>query len=355
MAEITLVNIDKRYENVEVLRDINLTIKDGEFIVLVGPSGCGKSTLLRTIAGLELASDGDIRIGEKLMNDIAPKDRNISMVFQSYALYPHLTVARNMGFSLEIQKYPRAEIERKVRQAAEILNLTHLLERRPKELSGGQRQRVAMGRAIVRQPEVFLFDEPLSNLDAQLRGKMRVEIKQLHQRMNSTIVYVTHDQVEAMTLADRIVVLNHGVIQQAGTPLELYDTPANKFVASFIGSPAMNFIPGITTANGVKLSDGTFLPQGPTAASQPVGREVIYGIRPENMSLADASHPDSLSLEVTLIEPTGLSELIHGKLCGYEVVLFSTRRSGAAAGESIPIIIDYQRVMLFDADSQKRL
>lgn len=355
MAEITLAQIDKRYGNVEVLRDINLTINDGEFVVLVGPSGCGKSTLLRTIAGLELASGGDIRIGKQLMNDVAPKDRDISMVFQSYALYPHLTVARNMGFSLEIQKRPRAEIEEKVKRAADILNLTHLLDRRPKELSGGQRQRVAMGRAIVRQPQVFLFDEPLSNLDAQLRGKMRVEIKRLHQQMNNTIVYVTHDQVEAMTLADRIVVLNHGVIQQVGTPLELYDTPTNKFVASFIGSPSMNFINGVVSRDGVRISDNTCLPANPTWAVQQDGREVIYGIRPENIALAAADAAHALPLEVSLVEPTGLSELIHGTIHGHDVMLFTTLRSGAAPGDIIPVEMDYSRAMLFDAASQKRL
>ena len=355
MAEITLAQIDKRYGNVEVLRDINLTIHDGEFVVLVGPSGCGKSTLLRTIAGLELASSGDIRIGKRLMNDVAPKDRDISMVFQSYALYPHLTVARNMGFSLEIQKRPRAEIEEKVKRAADILNLSHLLDRRPKELSGGQRQRVAMGRAIVRQPQVFLFDEPLSNLDAQLRGKMRVEIKRLHQQMNNTIVYVTHDQVEAMTLADRIVVLNHGVIQQVGTPLELYDTPANKFVASFIGSPSMNFINGVVTPNGVRIGDSALLQANPAWASQPEGREVIYGIRPENIALASADAAHALPLEFSIVEPTGLSELIHGSLLGHDVILFTTQRSGAAAGDIISVEVDCARAMLFDAASQKRL
>ena len=355
MAEITLAQIDKYYGNVEVLRDINLTIQDGEFVVLVGPSGCGKSTLLRTIAGLELATGGDIRIGNKLMNDVPPKDRDISMVFQSYALYPHLTVARNMGFSLEIQKRPRAEIDEKVRRAAEILSLSHLLERRPKELSGGQRQRVAMGRAIVRQPQVFLFDEPLSNLDAQLRGQMRVEIKKLHQQMRNTIVYVTHDQVEAMTLADRIVVLNHGVIQQVGTPLELYDTPANKFVASFIGSPSMNFITGMTSADGVIIADNTRLPLNPEWAPQASGREVIYGIRPENISLASADNPHALPMEVSLVEPTGLSELIHGTLHGHDIMLFTTQRSGAQAGDIISVELDCRRAMLFDAASQKRL
>jgi multiple sugar transport system ATP-binding protein len=355
MAEITLKQIDKRYGNVEVLRDINLTIKDGEFVVLVGPSGCGKSTLLRTIAGLELATGGDIRIGTQLMNDVAPKDRDISMVFQSYALYPHLTVARNMGFSLEIQKRPRAEIEEKVRRAAEILSLTHLLDRRPKELSGGQRQRVAMGRAIVRQPQVFLFDEPLSNLDAQLRGQMRVEIKKLHQQMNNTIVYVTHDQVEAMTLADRIVVLNNGVIQQVGTPLELYDTPANKFVASFIGSPSMNFINGMMTAQGVRIGDSAQLPLNQHWSQHQAGRAVIYGIRPENVAIAEAGAMNALPLEVSLVEPTGLSELIHGSLLGHDIMLFTTQRSGAQARDILPVTIDADRAMLFDADSQKRL
>ncbi len=355
MAEITLAQIEKRYGNVEVLRDINLTIKDGEFVVLVGPSGCGKSTLLRTIAGLELATGGNIHIGSQLMNEVAPKDRDISMVFQSYALYPHLTVARNMGFSLEIQKRPRAEIEEKVRRAAEILSLTHLLDRRPKELSGGQRQRVAMGRAIVRQPQVFLFDEPLSNLDAQLRGQMRVEIKRLHQQMNNTIVYVTHDQVEAMTLADRIVVLNHGVIQQVGTPLELYDTPANKFVASFIGSPSMNFINGVMTPSGVRISDSAQLPLKMHWAAQAAGRDVIYGIRPENISLAQPGEQHALPLEVSLVEPTGLSELIHGSLFGHPLMLFTTQRSGARAGDILPVALDSERAMLFDAASQRRL
>lgn len=355
MAEISLSQVDKRYGNIEVLRDINLTIRDGEFVVLVGPSGCGKSTLLRTIAGLELATEGDIRIGNRLMNDVAPKDRDISMVFQSYALYPHLTVARNMGFSLEMQKRPKAEIEQKVKRAAEILSLSHLLNRRPKELSGGQRQRVAMGRAIVRQPQVFLFDEPLSNLDAQLRGQVRVEIKKLHQQMNSTIVYVTHDQVEAMTLADRIVVLNHGVIQQVGTPLELYDTPANKFVASFIGSPAMNFLPGEITPNGVRVADNVFLPINPAWGHQEEGKQVIYGIRPENITLAALDAQAILPLKVSLVEPTGLSELIHGSLYGHNVMLFTTNRSGVQIGDTVKVELDSNRALLFDAANQKRL
>lgn len=355
MAQIALSQIGKRYGNIEVLRNINLTIQDGEFVVLVGPSGCGKSTLLRTIAGLELASHGDIKIGNRLMNDVAPKDRDISMVFQSYALYPHLSVARNMGFSLEMQKRPKAEIAEKVKRAAEILSLTPYLERRPKELSGGQRQRVAMGRAIVRQPQVFLFDEPLSNLDAQLRGQMRVEIKKLHQQMNNTIVYVTHDQVEAMTLADRIVVLNHGVIQQVGTPLELYDSPKNKFVASFIGSPPMNFITGQLGNDGIEIGSMAFLPRNPHWPTYQAGREVIYGIRPENIAVADTAESGTLPLTVSLIEPTGLSELIHGTLFGHPLMIYSTRRCGAKVGDKINIIIDPERAMLFDANSQKRL
>ncbi|ROR05201.1 ABC transporter ATP-binding protein [Erwinia sp. JUb26] len=358
MAQISLSQIQKRYGNVEVLRNIDLTIADGEFVVLVGPSGCGKSTLLRTIAGLELASSGDIRIGSRLMNQVAPKDRDISMVFQSYALYPHLTVARNMGFSLEVQKRPKAEIEAAVQRAAEILSLTHLLDRRPKELSGGQRQRVAMGRAIVRQPQVFLFDEPLSNLDAQLRGQMRVEIKKLHQQLSNTIVYVTHDQVEAMTLADRIVVLNHGVIQQVGTPLELYDTPANKFVASFIGSPPMNFINGRMQRGDcgacVEVNGRVVLPLG-ERDDIVAGKEVIYGIRPENITLCDLADEGALPLQVSLVEPTGLSELIHGTLHGIPLMIYSTLRSGAQAGDTLGIALDVARVQLFDADSQVRL
>ncbi|MGC6387030.1 ABC transporter ATP-binding protein [Ewingella sp. S1.OA.A_B6] len=359
MAQITISDLQKRYDNVEVLRHINLTIKDGEFVVLVGPSGCGKSTLLRTIAGLELATSGDIRIGTRLMNQVAPKDRDISMVFQSYALYPHMTVARNMGFSLEVQKRPQAEIDAVVNKAAEILGLTELLHRRPKELSGGQRQRVAMGRAIVREPKVFLFDEPLSNLDAQLRGQMRIEIKSLHQRMRNTIVYVTHDQVEAMTLADRIVVLNHGLIQQVGTPLELYDTPANQFVASFIGSPSMNFIKGTLELGDwgplVRISPTLSLPVDLNITGLQSGKPVIYGVRPEAIVLAAEGEAGALPLDVTLIEPTGLSELIHGTIAGEPVSVYSMVRSASHPGSRLWVNIDTARMQLFDAGSQQRL
>lgn len=359
MAQIKITDLQKRYDNVEVLRHINLTIHDGEFVVLVGPSGCGKSTLLRTIAGLETASSGDIHIGSRLMNQVAPKDRDISMVFQSYALYPHMTVARNMGFSLEVQKKPKAEIDAAVNKAAEILGLTALLQRRPKELSGGQRQRVAMGRAIVREPQVFLFDEPLSNLDAQLRGQMRIEIKSLHQRMKNTIVYVTHDQVEAMTLADRIVVLNHGLIQQVGTPLELYDTPANRFVASFIGSPAMNFIDGKLERHekgcGVRINNQLLLPVDEQYGDLAAGRDVTYGIRPEALELCQHNESGALPLDITLIEPTGLSELIHGKIAGEAVSVYSMVRSGAGPGGRVWVRLDASRMQLFDRDSQQRI
>jgi multiple sugar transport system ATP-binding protein len=359
MAQITISDLQKRYDNVEVLRHINLTIQDGEFVVLVGPSGCGKSTLLRTIAGLELATAGNIHIGTRLMNQVAPKDRDISMVFQSYALYPHMTVARNMGFSLEVQKRPKAEIDAAVNKAADILGLTALLHRRPKELSGGQRQRVAMGRAIVREPQVFLFDEPLSNLDAQLRGQMRIEIKSLHQRMRNTIVYVTHDQVEAMTLADRIVVLNHGLVQQVGTPLELYDTPANKFVASFIGSPSMNFINGTLELGDrgpvVRISPDLSLPVDPNISGLQSGKPVIYGVRPEAIVLTVDSEAGALPLDVTLIEPTGLSELIHGTIAGEPVSVYSMVRSASRPGSRLWVNIDTSRMQLFDAGSQQRL
>lgn len=359
MAQITISGLQKRYDNVEVLRHINLTINDGEFVVLVGPSGCGKSTLLRTIAGLELATAGNIHIGTRLMNQVAPKDRDISMVFQSYALYPHMTVARNMGFSLEVQKRPKAEIDAAVNKVAEILGLTALLHRRPKELSGGQRQRVAMGRAIVREPQVFLFDEPLSNLDAQLRGQMRIEIKSLHQRMRNTIVYVTHDQVEAMTLADRIVVLNHGMIQQVGTPLELYDTPANKFVASFIGSPSMNFINGTLELGDrgpqVRIGSKLTLPVDPTITGLQSGQQVIYGVRPEAIVLSTQETPGAVPLDITLIEPTGLSEIIHGTFGEERLSIYSMVRSGATPGDRVWVNIDTGRMQLFDADNQKRL
>src|SRR5271154_3099840 len=260
MAQVTLRKVIKKYDDTLAVRGIDLDIADKEFIVLVGPSGCGKSTTLRMIAGLEEITGGDIAIGGDVVNDVPPKDRDIAMVFQNYALYPHMNVYENMSFGLKLKRTPKDEIDRRVKQAAQILDITELLDRKPKQLSGGQRQRVAMGRAIVRDPKVFLFDEPLSNLDAKLRVQMRTEIKALHQRLKTTTIYVTHDQIEAMTMADKIVVMHDGRVEQIGTPLELYDRPANIFVAGFIGSPAMNFIPGVVGDGGFKTQEGLTLP-----------------------------------------------------------------------------------------------
>lgn len=355
MAQISLSQIQKQYGNVEVLRNINLTIADGEFVVLVGPSGCGKSTLLRTIAGLELASSGDIRIGSRLMNEVAPKDRDISMVFQSYALYPHLTVARNMGFSLEVQKRPKAEIDAAVNRAAEILSLTHLLDRRPKELSGGQRQRVAMGRAIVRQPQVFLFDEPLSNLDAQLRGQMRVEIKKLHQQMNNTIVYVTHDQVEAMTLAQRVMVMNKGVVEQLGTPVEVYERPASQFVASFIGAPAMNLLKGQFSSDGSRfdLDASHALPLSDSKAKW-ANRPVVLGIRPEHIRLSSREQ-GGVPLRVDTLEMLGADNLAHGRIGDTPLVVRLAHSERPQPGSTLWLHLPSDALHFFDSTHGKRL
>ncbi|MBA8876469.1 ABC transporter ATP-binding protein [Phyllobacterium myrsinacearum] len=299
MAEVTLTNTRKAYGNVNVIHGVDLDIEDGQFVVLVGPSGCGKSTLLRMVAGLETITGGEISIGGKVVNNLDPKDRDIAMVFQNYALYPHMTVATNMGFSLEHRGGSKSEIAERVHWAAGILGLTPLLDRYPRQLSGGQRQRVAMGRAIVRSPQVFLFDEPLSNLDAKLRVVMRGEIKALHEKLKTTMIYVTHDQIEAMTMADKIVVLNGGRIEQAGTPLELYDRPANQFVAGFIGSPAMNFIPGKIRAEGLVTSD-VVIPL-PRSAQEHVGQDVVLGVRPEHL----VAEESGIATLVTLVEPMG--------------------------------------------------
>lgn len=301
MADIELSSVRKSYGNLEVIHGIDAHIKDGEFAVLVGPSGCGKSTLLRMLAGLENISGGSVSISGKIVNDLRPKERNIAMVFQNYALYPHMTVAENMAFSLKLSKAPKEEITQKVGRAADILGLGALLERFPRQLSGGQRQRVAMGRAIVRDPDVFLFDEPLSNLDAKLRVQMRTEIKALHQKLQSTIVYVTHDQIEAMTMADKIIVLKDGEISQTGTPLELYDSPKNRFVATFIGSPSMNILPGeIIDANTIRLDDGQVLR---LPNSEATGKKVLVGIRPEDLSVN--TDGEALQVTVDVVEPTG--------------------------------------------------
>ena len=304
MAEVTVRDVRKSYGATEVIHGIDVSTEDGEFVVLVGPSGCGKSTLLRMIAGLEEVTSGDILIGPNKVNHLSPNERDIAMVFQSYALYPHKTVEANMGFSLKLQKMPKAEVRKRVADAAEILGLTPYLDRYPRALSGGQRQRVAMGRAIVRNPQVFLFDEPLSNLDAKLRVQMRTEIRELHQRLQTTTVYVTHDQIEAMTMADKIVVLNAGHVEQIGSPLELYDRPRNRFVASFIGSPSMNLIDAVVTgiSDGLahlRMGDSTVTIPAPDELS--AGQPVTLGIRPEHFTLADGGLP----AKVRVVEPTG--------------------------------------------------
>src|SRR5471032_3500676 len=294
MAEVTLRKVGKRYGDVVAVSNVNLDIPNHEFVVLVGPSGCGKSTTLRMIAGLEEISDGEISIGGEVVNDLPPKDRDIAMVFQNYALYPHMTVAENMSFGLKLRKFPKAEIKQRVDNAARILDITELLARRPKQLAGGQRQRVAMGRAIVRNPKVFLFDEPLSNLDAKLRVQMRIEIKKVHQKVRTTTVYVTHDQVEAMTLADRVVVMNHGRIEQIGTPNDLYHNPTTRFVAGFIGSPAMNFIPcrleDVAGKLHIRLTDRIAFPLPPARAARyynvPRSEKLLLGLRPEHITEA---------------------------------------------------------------------
>lgn len=344
MAQMELRDVAKRYGPVEVMRNIDLTIGDGEFIVLVGPSGCGKSTLLRMIAGLEPISDGEFLIDGKRMNEVAPRDRDIAMVFQSYALYPHMDVARNMGFSMEIRKSDADEKCSKVADAARTLGLTALTERLPKALSGGQRQRVAMGRAIVRDPKAFLFDEPLSNLDAALRVEMRLEIARLHQRLKATMVYVTHDQVEALTLADRIVVLDSGDIQQVGTPLELYERPANRFVAQFIGSPTMNMLDvapsedGITLRNGAKLA----LPRAVPAVAQ-------LGIRPEHLDIAD---PDKAPMAgvADVVEHLGSDTNVYVQVEGVGPLML--RQHGhfpLRPNERIGLSIPNEKMHLFDA------
>ncbi len=353
MANVKIDNVIKRYGSLQVMHGVSVDIEDGEFVVLVGPSGCGKSTLLRMLAGLEEISDGTISIGGKVVNDVLPKERDIAMVFQSYALYPHKTVYDNIGFPLKMAKRPKSEIEEKVTKAAEILDLTKYLKRFPKELSGGQRQRVAMGRAIVRDPQVFLFDEPLSNLDAKLRVTMRVEIKELHQRLGTTIVYVTHDQIEAMTMADKIVVMRDGRVEQIGSPLDLYDNPNNVFVAGFIGSPSMNFVHGKITSNGGTkhfVSDsGLMLPLPATEAED--GQQVTYGIRPEHIQIGDGGVP----MQVVVIEPTGSETQIFAKSGNDLIDALVKQRISARPGSQLGYLIDPKDVHLFDRKTEKRI
>jgi len=353
MAEVRIENLKKSFGAVEVLKDIDLHVEDGSFVVLVGPSGCGKSTLLRSIAGLEPVTDGTITIGGRKVNDLAPAQREIAMVFQSYALYPHMDVAANMGFGLKFAGTPKAEIEARVGEAARILQLEPLLKRRPRELSGGQRQRVAIGRAIVRKPQVFLFDEPLSNLDAALRINTRVEIAKLHKLLAATIVYVTHDQVEAMTLADKIVVMNHGRIEQQGKPLELYYKPANLFVAGFIGSPAMNFFPGTVTPDGIDLgADGMLAVPLPAAG---LGCKVTLGIRPEHMRIAgDEGGGPRLATVVELVERLGETGYVHLRLPSGTVAIAEIRGdTGLRTGDHAAVALDPAHLHLFGPDGRR--
>src|SRR4051812_13529034 len=356
MAPVDIRQVDKFYGSVQVLHGVSVNIPDGEFVVLVGPSGCGKSTLLRMIAGLEEISRGEIAIGERVVNNVPPKDRDIAMVFQNYALYPHMTVKENMAFSLKLARAPKAVLEERVGKAAEILGLGQLLDRYPRQLSGGQRQRVAMGRAIVRDPQVFLFDEPLSNLDAKLRVQMRAEIKELHQRLRTTAVYVTHDQIEAMSMADRIVVLQLGVVEQIGAPLELYDRPVNLFVAGFIGSPAMNFIDAtLRRADGSAVAvaaDGTQLPAPPDVAGRD-GQPIVYGIRPEHLEFVPAGQ--GLSVDVVVVEPTGSETLVVSRLAGDEIEAVFRERHRLNPGDRISLAPQLGAVHVFDKATGQRL
>jgi multiple sugar transport system ATP-binding protein len=349
MASLFFRNIQKAYGKVKVIHGIEFSINDGEFVVLVGPSGCGKSTLLRMLAGLEDITGGEILIDDTVVNELESKDRDIAMVFQSYALYPHMTVRENMGFSLRLRKADAATTAERVDSAARILNLDTLLDRYPRELSGGQRQRVAMGRAIVRKPKVFLFDEPLSNLDAKLRVAMRAEIKSLHQRLKTTTVYVTHDQIEAMTMADRIVVMHDGIIEQIGTPLELFDRPGNLFVAQFIGSPAMNVFKGRVRGHGVDALGGHWPLAESVKATE--GREVHYGIRPTDLQLADSG----IAAKVVVVEPTGAETELLLEVGGERVVLVMHGRTNARPDDTVYLQVDADKVHVFDGQDGQRL
>ena len=354
MANVSIRNVRKAFGSTEVLHGVSVEIDDGEFVILVGPSGCGKSTLLRMIAGLENISSGEIAIGDRVVNNVAPKERDIAMVFQNYALYPHMTVADNMGFSLKLRGASAEEIASGVKRAAEILALTPLLERYPRQLSGGQRQRVAMGRAIVRDPQVFLFDEPLSNLDAKLRVHMRAEIKALHQQLKTTSVYVTHDQVEAMTMADRIVVMHDGYVQQVGHPLELYDRPVNTFVAGFIGSPGMNFLPAKFAKSGkadAVLVDGQKL-RLPDGLPLSDGAALTIGLRPEHIKLVDDG---ALKAEVEVVEPLGLSTQFYVRLANQQICVFVMGRSDVRPGDTVRLAADPAALHLFDPVSENRI
>ena len=350
MATVEIRDVKKAFGSVQIIKGVNISINEGEFVILVGPSGCGKTTLLRILAGLETVTSGEIRIGAKVVNNVPPKERDIAMVFQNYALYPHMTVGANMAFSMKLRGASKEEIAQRVGRAARILSLESLLDRYPRQLSGGQRQRVAMGRAIVRDPQVFLFDEPLSNLDAKLRVQMRAEIKALQQTLKTTTVYVTHDQIEAMTMADRIVVMHDGRVEQIGAPLELYDRPANLFVAGFIGSPAMNFVEGTIAADGFAAKGGLKLPlvRAPNGSA---GRPAIYGFRPEHFHLSG----NGVSAEVIVVEPTGSETQVLVRAGGQELQCLFRERISARPGETIRVLPEPSQAHLFDPENGQRL
>jgi multiple sugar transport system ATP-binding protein len=355
MASVNVRSVRKSFGSVEVIHGVDVDISDGEFVILVGPSGCGKSTLLRMIAGLESITDGEILIAGRVVNRLPPKVRDIAMVFQNYALYPHMTVFQNMAFSMMLRGAPAADIQARVKESAQILGLTALLDRFPRQLSGGQRQRVAMGRAIVRDPQVFLFDEPLSNLDAKLRVAMRAEIKALHQRVGGTTIYVTHDQIEAMTMADKIVVMQGGNVEQIGAPLDLYDQPDNLFVAGFIGSPAMNFVRGKVKRNGsvgVTTAEGEIIP-APDRPGMEDGRDVVLGIRPEHMALA--KNGEGFSATVSVVEPTGAEVQVLGTHGASDIVAVFRERFMPRPGEVIRLTPDISHAHVFDAGSGRVL
>ena len=366
MASLSLKHINKTYPNgFEAVKDFNLEIEDKEFIIFVGPSGCGKSTTLRMVAGLEEISGGELWIGDKLVNDVEPKDRDIAMVFQNYALYPHMSVYDNMAFSLKLSKVPKEEIDKAVREAAKILDIEHLLDRKPKALSGGQRQRVAMGRAIVRNPKVFLMDEPLSNLDAKLRVQMRTEISKLHQKLGTTVIYVTHDQTEALTLGTRIVVMKDGIVQQVDSPIELYNKPKNLFVAGFIGSPQMNFLNATVVKEGdvVKLVFGANSVKLPAAKAKVLlekgyeGKEVIFGIRPEDIKDTEefiASSPDSvIDTTVRVYEMLGAEVFLYLSVEDNELTVRVEPNTPARTGDAVKVALDVEKIHVFDKDTEE--
>ncbi len=356
MANVSIRKLNKNYENgFHAVKDVDLEVRDKEFLVLVGPSGCGKTTTLRMVAGLEEITSGEIRIGDRVVNDLPPKERDIAMVFQNYALYPHKTVFDNMAFGLQMRSYAKEEILKRVRDAAEILGIEMLLERKPRQLSGGQRQRVAVGRAIVRHPQVFLFDEPLSNLDAKLRVQMRVELKRLHERLETTAIYVTHDQVEAMTLGTRVVVMKDGRVQQLGEPLELYGRPANKFVAGFIGSPAMNFVEVAISSDGqVAEAEGLRLPV-PEAVRARGGQRLTLGVRPEAMRIANGSDPHTFATAVDVVEPLGNEILLNFRAGGVPMVARVDPGVRVKAHEIVRFAVDPERLHFFDANTESAL